>query len=209
MPSQGFSLKKMSQRSRMKAKEKQIAKVARKVLNEKAELKEHAYGQDTTVSTAGSLYCMTEVAQGDAYNSRDGGEISIQGMDIRYTVTYADATNQMRVIVFTWNDGATNPVTGDILQAPGSWDVLSYLDRHGDVPYKILYDRTHLVDNLANPQKNGRINLRFKNGIRCYYNGSAGTDYGKRQIWMLVISDSIASTHPAFKGTGYVYFNDF
>lgn len=200
-----------TRRVRMTLKKGKVTKVSNivdNVLDRRLELKDVVKAESTTILTAPHFLNISGVEQGDHYNTRDGGQITVKGLDFRYASLQADGTNFLRVIVFTWNDGADPPSSTDILAAPGSWDTLSYYQRHGDVPFKVLYDRTHNMMQNGRDQAYGRINLKFKKGIKCFFNGSAATDYGKRQIWFMAISDSAAVSHPTFRLAGVTYYQD-
>lgn len=199
--------------SRQNNKIKALARrEAKKVFNKRVEMKNHTLAQAATGVGAGAALTyspLTNIAQGDSYATRDGGEINVKAIKFNYQMVCADSTNYIRLVVFQWFNGATNPTTNDVLEFAGTYSGLAAYNPHSEFKYKVLHSEIRqMVLGTESNTLLGSVNLSFPNGIKCEYNGSSSTDYANSQIWLLAISDSGAISHPTLEYVGNVYFQD-
>jgi hypothetical protein len=158
-----------------------------------------------TVDYSGNLYGLTEVPQGDADTQRDGDSINLDVLDIAYHVLLGDATNALRIIVFRWKELGSTPTAANIWTALGN-DYTPYTVPVHDYEqtFTILHDELKFVDTY-NPQNGGKIHLQL-GGSKIQYAASGVSGSGK--IFLYIVSDSAAATHPTFLGYSRLEFRD-
>jgi hypothetical protein len=192
----------MSKLSKGKKETKSVSKsevkqIVKSLLKEVQELKIFVT-QGTSVATdyTGAVYDMSAVTQGDTDVSRDGDRIQIAELSFKWTAVVGDAYNLVRCILFQWiPDSAvgTPPVT-NVIQTNGSINApLSYrsIDFVKDV--YVLYDKTVYVQTY-HPVEVNSVVLRKFHDKQMQFTGATSRTNG---LFLLLISDSSAATHPA------------
>lgn len=170
---------------------------------------------DSTVSGSpsdtGVISRVLTPAQGDGLSQRSGDQIILKALQFRLSIIGADNTNKVRIIIFRWSQdnsiGANVPTVNGVLQ---NIDVMSF---YNYTSYKndrmtILYDRTVsttftdanqvVVLHTLYGKKLGRKVLEF----------NAASTLGTNQIYMLLISDSVAISHPTVTGYMQLRYTD-
>lgn len=170
---------------------------------------------DSTVSGSpsdtGVISRVLTPAQGDGLSQRSGDQIILKALQFRLSIIGADNTNKVRIIFFRWSQdnsiGANVPTVNGVLQ---NIDVMSF---YNYTSYKndrmtILYDRTVsttftdanqvVVLHTLYGKKLGRKVLEF----------NAASTLGTNQIYMLLISDSVAISHPTVTGYMQLRYTD-
>lgn len=148
---------------------------------------------------------LTGIAQGDAYNERDGDSIKIVGGYFRGSVVGSDATNIVRITLIRWKP-TTTPTANDIYQSTGIGTVgsiYSEFDRDNRKSFTVLKDIFIHVDGY-NPQK--PFYIRIKNQPMLKYMGSSTN--GANKLYLIHSSDSIASGHPSITMRGVLSYVD-
>jgi hypothetical protein len=187
-----------------------MAKIANEMIDKRAELKRITLTRAAAgVDYSGVCVSLSDITQGDTPTTRDGNSVVFRELKLRYTITPADATNLMRVIVFRWLPlDSTPPTPGQILLTIGS--ALAPLSvRYPVFPslYKVYYNKLHDVDTTSKVQVKGRVVIRKKMGIqKTEYNNTSSDGVGK--LYILAISDSAAATHPSIQWYGQLRYND-
>lgn len=156
------------------------------------------------ISYSGSIYSLTDIPQGDDDQSRDGDTLKLYDVQSRYSIVVGDATNIMRVLIFKWDAPSTPTVAGVIEDAGGNpYSALSSI-RHDARQYlHILHDRLHTVS-TSNSIVHNVVWQKLKGSIQ--YQTASTT--GSRKVYLLIISDSAAATHPTFTAYNCVRFTD-
>lgn len=172
---------------------------------------------DTLISGSvdynGTINLLTDIDQGDTNVTRSGNSILAKSLLIRYSVipdVSSANTSYMRVIICqdTMNLGTT-PAVSDVLQNTASASApLSHYNNQYSAQYrfKILYDKTHGLSNLQSTPAYVSEKLMVNDHIK--YTGTQGTDEGKNNIYLVLISNQVTSLLPAFSCYSRVKFYD-
>ncbi|MGN7614506.1 hypothetical protein ACQZV8_20750 [Magnetococcales bacterium HHB-1] len=146
-------------------------------------------------STTGSITPLSNLAQGDDYNARNGRSIKLSSLHVRGTVNAnaSATTTKVRLIIF--NDRVSNGSTPAITDVLASSDPMSFLNLNNTSRFKIIYDRLYrLTDDQDNSVKTFRCNKKL--GWHAKYNGSAGNvnEMQTGHLWFLILSDQATNT---------------
>lgn len=157
----------------------------------------------------GAVYCLTDMAQGLGDSQRVGDKISIKSMLIRGTLAEADLRNIIRIIIFQWYpvDSASAPVPAQILQAIGTWGIVSPYIHDTRNQFGILVDKMYNLNTSSTPYRPFEIRVPLKYAKKSVNFNAAGL-FGSNHICALVITDSSASTHPTVSFYTRVYYTD-
>jgi hypothetical protein len=157
-----------------------------------------------TIAYTGAMYGLTDVPQGDTDEARDGDSLNKEHILVKYSVICADATNLMRVLVFSWGLTST-PVPGDVFSILGNAQApFSYTVQDNKQLLHVYYDRLHCLSLASNVSECGTIDIPVKGKIQF----NTGTTTGSNKIFICLLSDSAAATHPTFQGVSIFKFRD-
>lgn len=184
----------------------------RKAINSNIETKQYiasqfAYSIDYDVSPF--VEDMTNIAQGDTEQTRDGNVIKPYRLDIRYQLN-GSSGDVCRIMVIQWKqDTAVVSPTINIAisnnvfnSAVGSGtEYISPVDIDRKPYFNVLYDRMIPLDSGAGLTKTGIIRITKMMGI--HYNDSATT--GKNHLFILATSDTNNASTPPF----FTYVSNF
>lgn len=138
-----------------------------------------------------------------------GDKIRATHLCVRGNLVGADSTNMVRIMIvksFT----STAPTAATLLQSVGNVRApLSARDADYEATYKTLWDRTYsLVPATTSLQRLFKINLPGKSlGVIHFQDG--GTAVLERGgIFMMVISDSAAASHPTIQWESRLHYKD-
>jgi len=152
----------------------------------------------------GSMYGLTDIPQGDTDLTRDGDECRLTKINLHYSIVAGDATNTYRVICFRWKQ-FTTPTMSDMWFPLGATNSpMGHMLHDTSEVYDVLYDSFHTVDTY-NPISKGQFVANLK-GPKVQF--TAGTTAGCNKLFLFLVSDSAAATHPAFLGFSAVNFTD-
>lgn len=188
---------------------KQFARKVRKVMQSVQEKKYWPYTSNISVSSAGYLLHLTNIAQGDSDTTRDGDALNLKSILINLSAAAGDTYNIMRYTIFQWLPSSSlsvaTPTLGDIYQDTTT-PVISTFAHDSRKNYRILYDTSFTVDTDF-PNKVKHIRIYGKKLIRqVQYVG--GTVVGNNNVYMWAVSDSGAATHPSVTYVGKTNFTD-
>lgn len=177
-----------------------------------AEQQEHKYHQKYLgigIDNAGTVIDLSDVSQGDTDLRRDGDELMPTSLNVKYAAVAADSTNLMRVIIFRYKpdvQAATIPGLSNIL-IPNGLAVSPYWFYSVDLreQFNILYDKTHSLATADKNQVFVDTTLKMAKQTVGYTSGSI---YGRDHIFLLVLSDSTAATHPSIEFSSRLNFTD-
>lgn len=199
----GVALKKGRAPMTNKNLNKKIKRIARAQLERK--YAEAVIGQTSQSSTV-TVTKITMPSQGDAFNNREGDEITFSSIKGRWQTIGADSTQVCRYIVLKWlpDDAVEAPIAATVLQSPVSVPWISQFvgNKSARAKFRVLYD------SIANLSLNGdnqvirNINIGGKKLGKVKFNAAATT--GKGCIYVVTVSDSSAITHPTI-GYEFLY----
>lgn len=125
-----------------------------------------------------------------------------------FTATVADATNVVRLLFYQWypDDASDPPTPGTILEnITYGWASVHRLDAKVRRKFKILYDRA-IVLSTSNACAQISANIDCSTLRKVEY--TAGATSGKNLLYYLVVSDSVAVSHPSYTFSTGLYFQD-
>lgn len=170
--------------------------------------------KDTTYSTssisgAGSVVHLTNIAQGDDYNGRTGNSILLRSLSYRYKLEInSSVTSNTTITCLIFQDtqqvADSTPSVTDVLAAATTHSLLS-LSSPGR--FKIISRKSYTLT----PASGGRPALEYKGFHKLYshvkYNAGASTDVQKNGLYVLFIS-SEATNYPTVSGTFRIGYHD-
>lgn len=188
-------------------------KSVKRMINFGRELKYFvAFETAVSISTTATVDDLFEPAIGDTDITRDGDQVTLRGIVLRFTLTGGDLTNIIRIICFQWRaDSALQaPNAGNIIISTG--DINSPLNHDQRTNYRILYDKRFTTcGTTAAPTEAtirlGMVKQSAKNWAKTVYFDSGGLQ-GRNKIYILYLSDSAAITHPTISYRSLIEFND-
>jgi hypothetical protein len=161
--------------------------------------------QSVAVSNIGTILApgITNVTQGVGVSQRTGDTLFYKELFLNYNAVAinADIFSSLRVIVFQWkpNTSLVIPTVTDILQTA---NIFSMYDWQFSSQYIIIYDKIHNFAGVAaapsssgNQSYFGKIDLS-RAGKRVEF--SPGAVSASNELFILVISDSVAVPFPQF-----------
>jgi len=163
-----------------------------------------------TTSAAGTVWALTQgIVQGDAVNTRDGTQITIQNIHVRVDAFMPTATIAAGVRVIIFSDSQNNgslPAVVDVLNSA------SYI-----APYSIIQQvtkrfRVH-ADSMRNLTAGGTQQVVFNISRdltqKISYNGTTdvAASNGKNAVFMLIITD-VGLGFPTYDFTHCVRYLD-
>lgn len=160
----------------------------------------------TTVSSSGTAYQISALAQGSDNGQRIGNKVMPLALRINFNVIGAttDATSTVRFLLVRTKGAMTTTATDYIA---------NYYSAPNHEAFEILFDRFVSLSSVnATAVTNGvavvnkRIKLNKKKLVR--YNGAAQNATVDNQIMMIVMSDSGAANHPTIGGYYEFFYTD-
>lgn len=191
---------------------KSFSKKVNKVVMKSSEKKYWDVATTTSVDLSGSITDLTAIPQGDTDQTRDGDQLQIRSIKGKAQIQVADTTQIVRFIIFQWymdtNVVGTAPTVGQILQSVGTgYGPMSGYNHDGRYNYRVLYDRTCFLDTTDKVQCG--LQWFINKGLRRKIQFHGGATGGKNKIYLLLLSDSGAATHPAVIYYNRVSFSDY
>lgn len=163
------------------------------------------------ISTVGVVYPLNLVATGNTNLTRIGKDINVKSVFMRTTITAADNTNVLRYIIFrdSENHGVV-PGLADLLDQTGGFGAIptvAPLNMTNAKRFKVYFDRSYGVESAGG---NEIDKVYRKLNFKAHYigNGATQSDLGKNSLYLLVVSDSNAISHPPVAVGVRVKFTD-
>lgn len=196
-----------------------IAKENKKFIQKTIENKQVNYYQLNQNITSGGLgvgnFLSTQTGAEDGSSlgssSRVGNSITLlnQKFNMNISASSTDSYNQIRVLIVESMDGNQPLALTDVLEY-GSYTLYGQLvfaspyttKTNTNRRYKVHYDRSFVLTGLptkggAPPAKVIKHNIKYgKSGKVIEYSGSGNLDPTNHRVTLLLISDSVSSTHP-------------
>jgi hypothetical protein len=164
------------------------------------------------ISTAVQVFDLTDVAQGPGSDQRIGRKIKVRGVEVQGNIFRADDNNNVRIMLFKWHVNSTSaPVWNpDIISRGISTGISAPVDLYA--PYQLAYNPssfTMLHDHIINlTADRDQCSFRIAQPLNysCTFNAALLT--GLHHLYLFVISDSGAVTHPVGDMISRVYYTD-
>lgn len=189
-------------------KAKKIATVpqVKRLINAQAEHKFLDTLVNQSVDSAGVIWQLSAVPQGDTASSRDGAFLMPKSLQWKGGITVGDTTNFMRVIVFRDMDGnGTAPIPTNVLETVSYHGLKNNTNKKR---FTFLWDRLYSLSTLG---QDGSIRP-IQGSLRLAQKkiGFAATSTAPRtnHLYVLFVSDSGAITHPSALMTFRLNFTD-
>lgn len=175
-----------------------IKKVVNKILDSKIEKKRISYtwNASTVGTTPAETNLTASIIEGTSSNERVGHSVTLTGLYGKFTVTAADDSNVVRLVIYRPRDPADN-LANDALTVKGSIDPDKYF---------VYSDRLVLVSAITKylAQTTFKLNM---NNLKCRYDTATGEAI-QNPVRVFQVSDSAVSSHPTLDGHLYLYYND-
>lgn len=190
-----------------------VTKIVKKVETKSSEKKFYDTDRLGSISTAGQVFsCLNGLAQGVTNVNRIGDKIQLTSFQVRGIVTAGDSYNFMRFILFQWASDANtaSPIVTDVLDgaaiSSGSGITAPYnMETSGT--YKVIKDKVYYVDQDNNQAKFFKFKTRKISQKMLKFSPSGNRPF-KGEMFVIVISDSSAATHPSIEFITRTYFID-
>lgn len=214
MPSK--SVKKVRKYSKTRRTKQLATKTyVKKMINKDIETKYHDLSlaaQPYSISLGATQIIELSIpAQGTTDLTRIGDKITIRGLDIRMHLTSSDTYNIIRCIIFQWypNTSITSaPVGSQILNDVTTYPYISPYVHDYTNQYGVLYDKMFTLSSLADTiTRVVKIKPRLKYCKKTINFSAAGTN-GSNKLYMLLVSDSGAVTHPTANIHSRLFYDD-
>ncbi len=188
-----------SSRNSRPSQDSQFATVAqvKRLLNKELEQKAIYTGGDQSISSSGYNVNLMPIASGSASNQRTGNEITPVLLKINAIMECVDTHNSVRLLIYRWRPDST-------IDFPNIIDILNLAALSATTsPAAIVVDDFEaklvvLVDHIfAQTLGNDDLSV-FRKEMRLppFKTTFNGTTTGSSQIFMSLVSDSAASSHP-------------
>lgn len=189
-----------------------VARSVNAALEANIERKLCTYAGASSVSSSGTVICLTtNLVRGDASVNEATG-ILIKPKKIRFSYTWSNAAsyNTVRVIIFRWADAST-PVGSGILQTAGSaFAPLSPISWVNHKKITVLFDKTEVLYDHGATVAAKHCNVRINPGecpIQLQLNGN-GNIPQMDGIFALLITDDSLAPQPAIDIYSALEFTD-
>ena len=183
-------------------------------LTSAVEYKHVDFSMNAGISNSGYFTSLTDIPQGDGDLQRDGDKVTVTSVQLRLQLHGGDIPyNNIRIIIFKWNNLYQTPTVNDLLLVPSGAGVQPHcwmynLDAMRARPgFKILMDRTYQNQTANNQNNKKAVNIFKKIPYRTNLQYQAGSLTGN-SLYMFAISDSAISNHPVLSGMKRVNFID-
>lgn len=171
-----------------------IAKFVRGIVN----VEKHFFDTNQAITGAligGTVYPLTQIVQGDAYNQREGNSIKAVSHQIRMVIqpaVTATSNNVARFIVFrdTQQQGTT-PTVAQVLET-GAFN--SYINHLNGQRFQVIWDKVVDVPPQGQNDAVRIFKLYKKDNSHIKYSGPNFSDTREGNIYVLVISNELTDT---------------
>ncbi len=169
----------------------QSVAAARRLLN--VEIKQFdVSGAALTPGTAGAVYPLTQIGQGDDYNQRDGLSLRTVAMEIRVTlaVPAGGFTDFVRAVLFVdqENAGAT-PAVADVLDAAFAQATFNHTNLQR---FAVLHDEFVALETTGHAAHSIVLKQPLDNHVRYSAAAAAAASGREGQVYLLLIGTNNA-----------------
>lgn len=161
--------------------------------------------QAGSTSFSGVIVNLTAIAQGSDSDSRQGDRVRLQRLECKLKSLVADTTNVLTFLFFTTTLQAPNVVASNIFNNQGSVDApIGPLVYDNLKNIRVIKRIEHYLDTY-HPQLASEFVVSLGNSL-CQYTGISGTDIQNGGLFLGIISDSGAVSHPSWNFSARVFF---
>lgn len=182
-----------------------VAKIQKTLRTLKPELKNITNYHNASITSVGTMYPISNIAESYTSTSRVGLEIRGINVESILNVRIHNTTPNsiFRIIYFVDRQQVTDtyPTGDDLLHNKANATVSPMTEVHKG-RFKILKDLTFALDPY-NRQFQRKFKMKLDMPIR--YNGSSSSDYQKNQVWMFVITDQVTYTPEFYVSNRFNY----
>ncbi len=189
----------------------QLSKYALSMLN--VEYKFHDIAiTAVNVSSSPIITQITNIPSGDTSESRDGAQIKLTSVNLRYFIEASAADPSTSVRLMLVHDKQTNGAiysSGDLLKDATADDaIVSPLNLDNKFRFRVLYNKVHCFSNTGNQTQYGEVHIPLN--LRLRYDASAGdiTDLTSSSLSFVQLSTSTSTNFPAITFHSRVRFVD-
>lgn len=185
-----------------------VKRIVDSKLEAEVEKKYRDYTLDAVaISSTPVVSDISVMALGTSAQQRIGDVVELKSIQFRFQCTLADTTNYIRLILFQWKqDAQTAPTWADIMEFESGGVPIAQYERMSpyslytsiEGSFRVIKDIRFILD-TDNPVQliEGFINKGFTKNI--HYSQAAST-YGVNHLYMMMLSDSGAVSHPSIDG---------
>lgn len=178
-----------------------VKNYVRNALKKNMETKQFILSPNTFVgdvtSGANLNYNMIQIQQGDDVSERVGNLIMVTGFYARFICTVADTTNVIRF--YMWQRRGDNLSTGINLDVG---------DAHDQDKVALFFDKFVTLSTTGPAVKVITLKHKFKKPKYIRYSGGTTSDYVTPPLFLSLVSDSAAASHPTINGNFRLYYKD-
>lgn len=162
----------------------------------------------TNISSVGSSFHYTAIAQGTTTSQRVGNDIYVTGLGLNYywTTNATPASMVVRFVVFMDTQQQSDDTSHDWLEVFQNSNIMAMVNRTGQKNrYKILYDKFHNLSTATNYSVGEKVFIPINQTVE--FNGTASGDIQKNGIFGLALSTELTNTAP-FTCYSRTYYRD-
>ena len=168
-------------------------RLLKSILN--SEKKYHDRQLSLNISTTPNIVGCTEIAEGTDNNDRVGRSIKVKSVHLKGFVRFTDDTLAQQIIRCavvqdTENNGSL-PVQSDIFQNTG---VMSFRNMSNSNRFRFLYDKMFYFTKNDGLGDIHHCALNAKKDFHINWSGSAGTDYDKNNLFLIIWASANTTT---------------
>lgn len=189
-----YRKRRFSRRGGYRKLSKRISAVYRAV---RPELKHVDNFNSSAVSTSATINYITNIAQGDDDNSRDGSEIKVRGFVVKWGCFAGDATNVCRIMIIRdANSLGVVPSESEIFETTAN--PYSPINSNYQKRFHVLFDKVVGVALAGKDAITGNTYVTVRNRMVTEYINTTASQNGAgvNAYYLVRISDSGAATHP-------------
>ncbi len=155
-----------------------------------------------TVDYNGAVASVSALSQGDGIGARHGNSVLAKSLHLRLSIEGAATPHtQFRMMMFMDTMGlGTIPSPGDVLASIGSsystTTNLTIINAY-QFRFKILLDKVITLSENGKNIANRNFYVKLNNHIK--WTGTAGTDEGRNQLYVLYISNRVTTLLPTLQ----------
>lgn len=165
-------------------------------------------GQSVDDTTGYTRWFLPNIAEGTGSNDRVGDQINLDRLIVEGCLTFPDSTNIVRVIVGAYRADAPMPAS------MSGWYPAVQTPTDSAKNNIVIFRDFLVTGGAAGPvSKKIKMNIplkkRGRKGMKALYKpGLTDLVNGGNNLFMYMISDSAAVSHPVWRGKWHLYFHD-
>lgn len=158
--------------------------------------RDREYNGSAGIDTAGVILPLSDPQTGTSTNQLIGRSFLVKSILLRYQLFIADSFNSMRCIVFRWNSNSV-PTVPDVLEdyvTSAAAGPLSPIRIENSSNIQVLYSNVFALSSGVLDTAIDKVFIQRNMKVQYNDDGSKGIGH----IYMLIVSDSVAVSHPTY-----------